>query len=125
MTSPLQRFAREIKQARKRKKAHETVDVTAEAVTFARRKASDTLSWDDVSRISAGTHAMVSGEVFFVIVEGAGTSLEIDEFVEGYSGFERALVEHFPAIREKITALQTSSSRDERLEVVWPRASAQ
>ena len=119
MTSAFQRFAREIKQARKRKKAYETVDVTADAIIFSTRKASDTLRWGDVNRISAGTHAMVSGEVFFVIVEGPGAALEIDEFVEGYSVFELALFERFPAIRAKITALQTSSSRDERLEVVW------
>lgn len=119
MTSRFQRFAREFKQARKQKKERETVDVTAEGFTFARRKGSDMLRWDDVTKISAGTHAMISGEVFFVLIAAKGVELEIDEFAEGFTGFEQALLERFPAIREPITALQTSASRHERLEVVW------
>ncbi len=122
MTSRFQRFAREIKQARKRKKARETVDVTADGFIFSCRKASDTMRWDDVTKISAGTHAMISGEVFFVLIATKSAELEIDEFAEGFSGFEMALTGRFPAIREKIAALQMSSSRDERLEVVWTAA---
>ena len=125
MTSRFQRFAREIKQARKQKKDRETLDMTADGFIFTRRKASDTVRWDDVTKISAGTHAMISGEVFFFLIAAKGVELEVDEFVEGFNGFEQVLLDRFPAIHEKATALQMNASRHERLEVVWTAGAAQ
>ncbi len=119
MTSHLQRFLREIKEARKRRKDKAAVDLTGNGFIFTRRRQPVCVEWDAVTTLAAGTHAMISGEVFFVQVTTAETVIEIDEFADGFAGFEQALGDRFPGAREGLYALQASTSTHDRLDVLW------
>ena len=124
MANILQRFIREVTEPRKRRKERATLDVGDAGFVFTRRRTPVSLRWDEITEIAVGMHAIVSGEIFYTAISGAGQRLEIDEFVEGFSNLESALFEHFPSVRARFTAIQTEPAGDDRLEVLWTAGDA-
>ena len=119
MTSAFQRFMREAKETRRRRRDKATVDLTEDGFVFTCRGQPVAVCWDDVTKLSAGTFAMTTGEVYFVRVAAGAMEVQIDEFADGFAIFERALIERYPQIRERILALQTTASRHDRLVELW------
>ncbi len=119
MAGKLGRFLREIGQERRRRKEHAVIDADDEGFVFTRRGERAAIKWSEVTKLMAGTYAMMSGEVLFVRIEGASREVEIDEFVDGFSNFEAVMLKEFPTVRVPFMALQTTSSRDDRIDLLW------
>lgn len=124
MITRWQRLWQEMGEGRKRRKEHATIDLKPDGFVFARKRKPVTMDWSDVTEIAGGTHAMITGELFYVVIAGGGHRLEINEYVDGFSAFEQALFERFPSVRERILKLQTTPSEHERFETMWKTGDA-
>lgn len=119
MANSFRRFMREITQSRKRRKDRAAVDVDAEGFVFTCRGRSTAMKWQELTKLTAGTYAMMWSEVLFVRIAGTAGEVEFDEFVDGFRNFEAAMLKEFPTVRVPFLALQTNSSRDDRLDLLW------
>jgi hypothetical protein len=117
----MQRFLREWRIERRRKRERPTVDLRGEEIVLTRSRKAQRIAWDAVTAIDAGVLALVSGDLLYVAVIAPNLRWEIDEFVEGFSNLEAAIQSRFPAMREKWLELHRAHAHNDILVTLWKR----
>jgi hypothetical protein len=121
MPNVVQRFLREWKIERQRKRQRPTVDLKGEEIVFTRRRKRERLAWDAIVQIDAGVLALVSGDLFYVAIVAPNLRWEMDEFVDGFAALEAEIFKRYPTVRDKWTELHRAHAHNDILVTLWKR----
>jgi len=121
MANVVERFLREWKIERRRRRQRPTVDIRSEEIVYTRKRKAQRVSWDAITQIDAGVLALVSGDLLYVAIVAPNTRWEIDEFVEGFANLETAIQARFPTVREKWLELHRAHAHNDILVTLWKR----
>lgn len=121
MPNVMQRFLREWRIERRRKRERATVDLKGDDIVYSRRRKKQNIAWDAITQIDAGVLAMVSGDLLYVAIVARNLRWEIDEFVDGFAALETAIQSRFPAVREKWLELHRAHAHNDILVTLWKR----
>lgn len=121
MPNVMQRFLREWRIERRRKRERATVDLRGEEIVYTRKRKPQRIAWEAIAQIDAGVLAMVSGDLLYVVIAGSNLRWEIDEFVDGFAALETAIQSRYPSVREKWLELHRAHAHNDILVTLWKR----
>ncbi len=121
MPNVMQRFLREWRIERRRKRQRPTVDLKGEEIVYTRRRKAQRVGWNAITRIDAGVLALVSGDLLYVAIEAPNLNWEIDEFTEGFANLETAIQSRFPDVRAKWLELHRAHAHNDIRVTLWTR----
>lgn len=121
MPNVMQRFLREWRIERRRKRQRPTIDLRGDEIVFTRRRKPQRVAWNAITQIDAGVLAMVSGDLLYIVITAPGLRWEIDEFADGFAGLENALQSRMPGVREKWLELHRAHAHNDILVTLWTR----
>lgn len=111
------RFRNSWRQRQRRLKG--CADLTADGFTLTYRGQVDTIQWDEITRIEAGTQATLIVEVFYIVLFMGKRKFLIDEYIDGFSLVEETVLARWPQIRERWNALFNGLPNVDQHETLW------
>jgi hypothetical protein len=106
---------------RDRKKKSATIDIVADGFIYTKSRAAMTVRWDDITRIDAGLRDGISFDLLYTVLHTKETQHRIDELDDGFRLFENAVLDRWPALRERWVAMQCGPAHQPRYETLWQR----
>jgi len=121
MPNLIQRFLREWRIERRRRRERATVDLKGDEIVYKRRRKAQHVKWSEITEIDGGVLAMVSGDLLYVVIVAPNLRWQIDEFTEGFAGLETAIHTRIPGVREKWLELNRAHAHNDILVTLWKR----
>jgi hypothetical protein len=97
------------------------IDVTRDGFAVKNRRVRMDMRWEDVTQIDCGVRDHIALDLFFATFYAGTTKVTVDELDDGFRGFENAVFDHWPNLREPWIALQCGPLHHPQFQTLWRR----
>ena len=106
---------------RRRRQKPGGIDLLTDGFLVTRGRHKVDVRWDDIVQIDGGVRDTLTLDLLFAVFRTPTQSVTVDEIDDGFPGFESAIFERWPTIRERWVQLQCGPLHQPKYETLWQR----